>query len=263
LGNFSSLLFELSSDDRLDILMLLKKKPLRLSHISRDLDFTVQETSRNMMRLTDSKLIMKDVNGNYHLTPYGDEALNLLSGFKFIFKNREYLTTHILDCLPETFSLGLGVLERFELVDDVMVAFHNVEDMIANAEKFVWILTNQVLVSTLPFLMQAIERSVEFRLLMPKNFVPPEGLRELIDVPVFSKASQSKCLETRFSESVDVFLCLSEKQVAVIGFPNLNGKFDYFGFKAKNVVSVEWAMELFDYYWQKASSHVPDQLLNA
>jgi predicted transcriptional regulator len=80
LKTFSSLLFELSSSDRLDILSLLKRTPLKLSHISKKLDFTVQETSRNITRLSEAKLIRKDVDGAFHLTPYGEEALNLLLG---------------------------------------------------------------------------------------------------------------------------------------------------------------------------------------
>ncbi|HJW65916.1 MAG TPA: transcriptional regulator, partial [Candidatus Bathyarchaeia archaeon] len=76
--NYSSLLFELASVDRLDIMFLLKKTPLKLSHISNKLNFTVQETSRNMARLSEAELITKDVDGAFHLTPYGEEALNLL-----------------------------------------------------------------------------------------------------------------------------------------------------------------------------------------
>ena len=100
LENWSSLLFELSSIDRLDILMLLKKNPLKLSHISNKLDFTVQETSRNVTRLSEAGLTRKDADGGFHLTPYGEEALNLLSGFKFLYKNREYFMTHTLSLFP-------------------------------------------------------------------------------------------------------------------------------------------------------------------
>jgi len=85
LDNFCNLLFEFSSVDRLDILLLLKKSPLKLSHISSELAFTVQETSRNVARLTDAKLIAKDVDGLFHLTPYGEEALSQLSGFRLLF----------------------------------------------------------------------------------------------------------------------------------------------------------------------------------
>ena len=262
IGDFSSLLFELSSIDRLDILMLLRKNPLKLSHISSKLNSTVQETSRNITRLSDAKLIVKDVDGTFHVTPYCDEALNLLSGFKFLFKNRDYLTTHVLAGLPRRFRAGLGILDSFELVNDVMVAFHNVENMIAEAEKFVWILTNQVLVSALPYLAKAIERGAEFRLLMPKDYMPSKSVRELVTHPVFAKAARTKKLESRFSDKVDVFLCLSEKEVAALAFPNLEGKLDYIGFRAESETAVEWSAALYTYYWNKATSQIPEQLLS-
>jgi predicted transcriptional regulator len=262
LENFNNLLFELSSGDRLDILFLLRKTPLKLSHISKKLDFTVQETSRNITRLSDAKLLGKDVDGAFHLTPYGEEALNLLSGFRFLFKNREYLTAHVLTGLPERFRASIGVLEGCEFVDDVMVAFHNVENMIANAEKFVWILTNQVLASTIPYLKEAVERGTEFRLIMPGDYVPSEGVRELVSNPAFEKANRAKKLENRFLDAVDVFLCLSEKEVAALSFPNLEGKLDYIGFKSKNKSVTDWSKALYEFYWEKASSQVPDQLVS-
>jgi predicted transcriptional regulator len=258
--NFSSLLFELSSTDRLDILALLKETPLKLSHVSKKLDFTVQETSRNITRLSEAKIISKDVDGAFHLTPYGAEALNLLSGFKFLFKNREHFTTHVLTELPARFRASIGVLEGCKFVNDVMVTFHNVENMIAKAEKFVWILTNQVLASTIPYLTQAVERGTEFKLLMPKDYLPSKDVRELISNPAFRKASRTKKLENRFIDKIDVFICLSEKEVAALAFPNAGGKLDYIGFKSNKEAIVDWTKALYEYYWEKATSKVPDQL---
>ncbi len=259
---FNTLLFELSSADRLDILFLLKKTPLKLSHISKKLDFTVQETSRNIIRLSEANMISKDVDGSFHLTPYGEEALNLLSGFRFIFKNRDYLTTHVLIEMPERFRASIGILEGGEFVNDVMVAFHNIENMIAKAEKFVWILTNQVLASTIPYLKQAVARGTEFRLMMPKDYVPSKDVRELVSNPAFEKASRAKKLESRFLDNVDVFLCLSEKEVAALSFPNLERKLDYIGFKSTNKSVTDWSKALYAFYWEKATSQVPDQLVS-
>ena len=261
--NFSSLLFELSSVDRLDILFLLKKTPLKLSHVSKKLDFTVQETSRNIARLSKAKMISKDVDGLYHLTPYGKESLNLLTGFRFLFNNSDYFTNHTLDKVPEIFRASLGVLDRCESVSDVMVSFHNIENMIAEANEFVWILTDQILASTIPYLIQAIERGTQFRLIMPKDYKPSADIRKLVDSPIFERASRSKKLEDRFLEAIDVFLCLSEKQVAALAFPTLKGGFDYTGFRAKNESVVEWSKTVFTYYWNKATTQVPEQLRQA
>jgi predicted transcriptional regulator len=233
---------------------------MKLSHVSKKLDFTVQETSRNITRLSEAKLISKDVDGTFHLTPYGTEAFNLLSGYKFLFKNREYLTAHVLTELPAQFRASLGVLESCELVNDVMVAFRNVENMIAKAEQFVWILTNQVLASTIPYLAQAVERGTKFRLIMPKDYIPSDDMRELVSNPAFEKASRAKELESRFLDEVNVFLCLSDKEVAVLSFPNLEGKLDYIGFKSKNESVVDWTKALYTFYWEKATSNLPEQL---
>ena len=260
LKNFSSLLFELSSIDRLDILFLLQKTPLKLSHVSKKLDFTVQETSRNISRLSEAKLVRKDVDGLYHLTPYGEESLNLLSGFRFIFNNSDYFIAHTLDKVPEMFRVSLGVLDHCEFVSDVMVSFHNIENMIAEADKFVWILTDQILASTIPYLVQAIARGTQFRLMMPRDYNATAGIRKLVDSPIFERASRSRKLENRFIEAIDVFLCLSEKQVAALAFPTLKGGFDYTGFMAKNESVVEWSKTVFTYYWNKATTQVPEQL---
>ena len=258
--SYNRLLFELSSTDRLDILFLLKKTSLRLSRISSKLGFTVQETSRNITRLSKAKLIIKDVDGSFHLTPYGEEVLSLLSGYSFLFENRKYFGTHTLVELPKIFRTSLGVLDGCEFVNDVMAAFHNVEKMIGNAEEFVWILTDQVLASTIPYLTKAIERGVTFRLLMPRDYVPSCDVRELVNNPIFEKASRTGKLENRFLEKIDVFLCLSGNEVAAMAFPRLKGGFDYTGFRAKNEAVMEWSKTIFTYYWNKAITQVPEQL---
>jgi predicted transcriptional regulator len=150
LESLQNLLFELAGAARLEIMFELRKCPLRLSYLSKRLDFTVQETSRNVSRLADAKLVIKKADGKFRLTPYGKDALNLLDGFDFLSKHRDYFATHNLSTLPKEFSFNLASLKGSQLVDDVMVVFSNVEGMIQKAEEYIWILSNQVLVSTLP-----------------------------------------------------------------------------------------------------------------
>ena len=263
MDSLNSLLFELSSSDRLDILYLVKKTPMKLSHISSKLDFTVQEASRNVGRLAEAGLIRKDVDGAFYLTPFGEEVLNLLKGFNFLSDNKDYFLRHSASSLPEQFRASLGIFEHFSYVSDVMIAFHNVEKMIANAEKFVWIMTNQILASTLPYLLQELERGGEFQLLMPKDYRMTEEIFQSTRHPTFDKAVRNRKLEIKFIEKVDFFLCLSEKEVGALGFPSLDGKPDYNGgFRAENEVAVNWAIGLFSYYWEKSTSEVPNQMID-
>jgi len=262
LEDFNTLLFELSSVDRLDIMLLIKKTPLKLSHISSKLDLTVQETSRNVERLADAKLIVKDVDALFHLTPYGEEVLSQLSGIRFLFTNREYFTTHKTNELPRLFESSLGLLENCEPVKDVMIAFRNVEEMIARAEEHVWILTNQILASTIPYLVSALDRGAEFRLMMQKDYNPTKSIRDLVSNPAFAKAVRTKKMDFRFLNKIPIFVCISEKEVSALAFHDINGKLDYTGFKSERNEILEWSKEIFNYYWNKASKQIPDQLTN-
>ena len=263
MDSLNTLLFELSSSDRLDILHLLKKTPMKLSHISAKLDFTVQEASRNVGRLAEAGLIRKDVDSAFYVTPFGEEVLNLLKGLNFLSNNKDYFLRHSASSLPEQFRASLGVLESFTYVDDVMIAFHNVEKMIANAEKFVWIMTNQILASTLPYLLQELERGGEFKLLMPKDYRMTEEIFQSTRHPIFDKAVLNRKLDMRFIEKVEFFLCMSEKEVGAFSFPDLEGKLDYNGsFRAENEAAVTWAKGLFDYYLERSTSEIPDHITN-
>jgi len=262
LETFNTLLFELSSVDRLDIMLLLKKTPLKLSHLSGKLDLTVQETSRNVERLAEAKLIKKDVDALFHLTPYGEETLSQLSGLRFLFKNREYFTTHTTNELPRQFESSLGMLENCEPIKDVMVAFRTVEEMISKAEEHVWILTNQILASTIPYLVSALERGAEFRLTMQKNYTPTKNIIDLVSNPAFAKAARNHKMDFRFLDKIPIFICLSEREVSALAFPDINGNLDYTGFKSERNEIIEWSKGIFDFFWNKASKQIPDQLTN-
>jgi DNA-binding IclR family transcriptional regulator len=46
----------------MNLLEELQKQRMKLSHVSEKLDMTITEASRHLQRLTDAKLIQKDVN---------------------------------------------------------------------------------------------------------------------------------------------------------------------------------------------------------
>lgn len=224
-----------------------------MSYLSKKLDFTVQEASRNIARLAEARLITKQTDGCFRLTPYGEETLNLLAGFDFLTKHREYFTTHTLSTIPKEFSNSIASLIDCQLVDDIMVAFANVENMIQKAKEHVWILSNQILVSTLPYLAEALKRGAEFKLILPTKLVPPKDARERINDPIYLQAIQQMKFESRYLESVDALICLSEKEVAALCFLNTDRKLDYRGFHATDEESLKWTETLFSHYWSIAT----------
>lgn len=246
------LLFELSNEDRLNILQELKKSPLKLSRISERFNFTVPETARNMIRLTDAALIAKDTDGYFHLTPIGEASLQFIPSFEFISKNKKYFKTHTITNLPPEYASSIGALQKSEFVSEVTATLFNAENMIREAEEFVWFSVDQILASALPLFANATERGVELKKLMPRNAAIPPGILTLANDPAFERAARAKKLESRYLDRLGVVILMSEKEVAAIGFQSLDGTFDYESFRTRDEAALKWTKSLFLHYWERA-----------
>jgi predicted transcriptional regulator len=134
-----------------------------------------------------------------------------------------------------------------------MVAFSNVENMIQKAEEYIWILSNQILVSTLPHLEESLKRGVQFKLMLPTTVIPPKDALERMYDPIFLQAIKAGKFENRSLEKIDVLICLSEKEIAALGFLNADGKLDYHGFHATDELSFRWTKSLYSHYWNMAT----------
>jgi predicted transcriptional regulator len=243
LEKLSSLLFELANEDRLKILFKLQDKPLRLTQISDKLNLTVQETSRHLSRLSGAKLITKDPDGQYCLLSYGENLLKLFPGFEFLTEHRDYFNTHSISHLPEEFLNRIGELENCAFTDDVFAALHLAENLIQEANEYIWIIGNQVLMSTLPLLEEAIKRSATFRLILPEDLIPPPGFKPLPYV--------AGRIERRTLKQVDVIIMMSEKE-ARVAFPTRGEKMDPSAFASVAPRPHKWCKDLYEYYWNKA-----------
>ena len=245
------LLFELSNEDRLRILRELGKNPMKLSRVSERFDFTVPETARNMSRLVEADLISKDLDGCFHLTPFGEQALRFLPGYEFITKHKKYLKTHTLSTLCPMYLADIGVFASSEFVDIITSTLFNIENMIREAEEFVWVITDQIPASVLPIYIDTLKRGVDCRKIMPRNASIPPAIFKMGNDPAFTAAAREKKLESRYLDDIDLVLGLSEKVASII-FPDLEGKFDYVSFRTKDAEALNWAKSMFLYYWNKA-----------
>jgi predicted transcriptional regulator len=258
------LLFELSNEDRLNILKVLREEPMKISHVAKSLDFTVQETSRNLSRLSDASLISRGADGTFSLTAYGKSALDLLPGYEFLSKHPEYLNTHTLDRIPHEFFTRIGDLANCTYTGDVMITFYEAEKMMDEAEEYLWLASDQHMVSSVPHIRQALERGVKVRTLTPVDLKYPEGYFEQEVVkeywPVYMSAMNSGQYEDRWLETVDTPMGLSDKQSGRLFFPKIEGDFDYKGFTATDERSHRFIKDLFEYYWDRASTKMPEHL---
>jgi predicted transcriptional regulator len=249
--------FELSNEDRLDILFKLQKNRMKVTTLSQELDITTQECSRHIARLSEVSMVEKDTEGFFNLTNYGRVSLRLIPSWRFISEHSDYFNTHTLEKFPTQLVCRIGELHKSDPTENVMVTFHIVESLIVDAEEYIWLMHDQYLLNTLPLLREKLEKGVKFRTFEPLTKEPRKSLDpmrphyiEEDDELFFMKAWESGKVSTRFSDDIEAFLYVSEKE-AIIAFPLNEGSFDYIGFHSKEPSMLRFCRDLFDFYWEK------------
>jgi predicted transcriptional regulator len=255
MGDIFDLFFELSNEGRMAILEKLLDTELKLSRISLELDLPVQEVSRQLSRLDKQGLVQKTPDGSYMITSYAEQVLRFVPSIKFLSDNVDYLKTHDLNGVPYEFIMRIGELSETTYEGDVMKMFHRSEQMIEEAEEYFWVMSDQILMSSMRYTEEAIGRGIEHRFLGPRNIEPPEEFyteavkRGIIGVE--GKASH------KFLDKIDVMITLTDKEVQIL-FPSRDGSFDYSGFHSVNSNAFKWAKDVYEHYWASTDILRPD-----
>jgi predicted transcriptional regulator len=235
----SGLLFELSSEERMAMLLSLRKERTKLSHIAQRQNLTVTEASRHLQRLADAMLVQRYADGRYGLTKLGELSLLLAGGLEFVSSNREYFLEHDSSALPGKFIDRLGELSSCSLQADTISNFAYEEKMFQSAEVFCWAIADQVHWGAPSIVRERTQKGVAFRSILPKEINPPIGYKPPAGV------------ERRVLPAVDVIVIVTDKE-AVFGLPYLNRKMDYSQFRSSDPRFREWCRDLFLHYWEKA-----------
>ena len=237
------LLFELSSSERMRIMLEVQKQRLKLSHISKKLDITVTETSRHLQRLSEARLIQKDVEGLYGPTPFGVLVLALLSGLGFVSNYRDYFMEYSVSCIPYEFVERIGELAEGGFGAETFRNLEETEKMFREAREYIWILSDQVLTSAAPTVGEKVKGPFEFRVILPEVAMPPDHKSPI--------PSTTPGVRKRVLQKVEVVIVMTEK-VAAFCLPNRIGRIDYTGFGGSDPKFHKWCKDLYLYYWEKA-----------
>ncbi len=250
---FHDLLFELSNEDRHRILLRLLQGEAKMTHISRELGIPVQEVSRQLNRMERVNLVGKDVDGSYRITPYGRLTLRLMKGQEFVTEHQEYFNTHTLQGAPPALVKRIDELSESSLIEEVVVYIRNVERVFEEAEDHVWCLVNQYIASTIPICREAFKRGIRARTIDARDFEAPQELLDVVtpeDSRVWYNALATGQLEMKIVDEVKVDLWMNEKEVAVLSFPSIDGRFDYSGFTSSDERALRWCEELYLHHWE-------------
>jgi predicted transcriptional regulator len=241
------------------MLQQINKETMNVTNLSKELNLTTQEASRHLSRLTDVGLTQKDNEGSYHLTLYGELVLTQTEALAFTSKYRDYFTSHLVIHLPPPFVTRISDLAGSICIDDISDTFYRVDKVIQEAEECICTITDQHLMSTYPLLREAVRKDVQIKNIEARDWVVSPDIRQAWHTKeavhsVWAEARTEGLLQEKILHRLDIFLYMSEKEVAGVAFPLQNGKFDYLGFAGTDERTLKWCMDLFQYYWGKARS---------
>jgi predicted transcriptional regulator len=249
---FHDLMFEVSNEDRVKILRELRRQRSTYSDLSRKLDITTQEVSRHLSRLTENGLTTRRTDGLLELTHYGGLVLRQLKAVEFTSKHREYLIDHVLNRLPDKLVSRMGELRGCTLNLDVMVSIHRVQKILQEAEEYVWDLNLPYIASAFPYIKGIFERGVEGRFLHGEELELPDEMRGERE-RVFSESEIRDLKATGLYKErlveAGLIIYMSEKELALLCFPDAEGRFDYMGFTSTDLEALNWCRDVFLHYW--------------
>jgi len=237
----SELLFELASDERLALLTEMESQPLRQSDVARKLSLTVQETSRQLERLADARLVSKDSESRYGVTPFGRIVLSILPSFSLVQQQRDFLLTHDLSSLPIAFVHRIGELSNHRSISRLDEAMAHLEHVIKGANKYVWILADQNVRQAYPHEHAA---GVPFRLILPKS-VDSEIVQTL-------RTRIGGTLQIARMTEVNLTIAMNEETAAVY-FRNRDGQMDFMkGFASEESTFHRWCEDMYNFLWSQS-----------
>ncbi len=235
-------MFEVASEDRLQILTLLEQKALRLSEIARKLSATDPEASRHLSRLSKAGLVAKTTEGAYALTPLGRLACAILPSFAILASRREYFLSHDLSSVPSQFLRRIGELAEHRYLDHLDEILGLAQELTREATEYVWIMTDR------PVRFEHRHPrpgSLSVRCIVPRSF----------DEATLSLLRQNwpgASIELVYLDTIPAALLLNERRAGIL-LPGLDRQIDWNkGLSGRSPDFHGWCRDLFEHQVSRA-----------
>lgn len=235
------LFFELSNEDRVNILNLLQTEHLNLTNISNKLDLRNQETSRHLSRLEESGLVIKNTDGTYQNTAFAKLVLRKQSEIGFLLEHRDYFNSHKVEGLPSSLIANLGVFSKSIHINDTLNALQVVKKIIDESQEYLYRLSDQFMMVLLDPIVAAAERGINYYFIYSAEIKVPPNAKETVRL---RDAARKGNFFSYTHENVRAFMVMSEKEV-MLAFPKLDGSYNYTGFNSTSPDVLRWCKELY------------------
>ena len=238
----NELLFELSHSVRYEIMKALAAEPLKLTKLGELVGANNPEVSRHLDRLREAKMVNKNPDGGYGLTPTGRLVMAMLPGFTFVADNIDWLGQQDLSGLPSTFITRLGNLTSYRMVKGFVDVSGAIIGIYESMEEHYRICTHVIRPETAPMFRDKIADGFDIR------FIIDESLQ--LSAEVLEQIS-SYGEHWRVVPKIPALFAFSERS-AFVEFPTSMGGYDFSsGLYSDEPAFRQWCEELFEYLWSQ------------
>lgn len=247
---------EISSEQRLGIILYLDREKSNLANLARHFDATAPEIHRNLGRLQKTGIVKKDSDGKYQLTLYGKTICTQIPTIVFMSKNKKYFENHDFADIPSKHIQRLGALLDSELITGYVKVMEQWETIYKNANEYIC----NILIETpynerlLKILEDKLTRKIRISSIFSEYAIIPKERQEILAKFSFSKFVKEGLLEKRMRKGMKFGIVLNERESG-LSFPSDNGEPDLSRmFYSQDTFFHEWCLDFFNDCWKDATA---------
>ena len=253
---------EIASEQRLSILLKLSEKKYKMSIMAKELDATVPEIHRNFTRLVKSGLILKDAEGNYELTLFGQTICVQIPSLVFMSKNQKYFKNHSFGDIPTKFIQRVGALENSQLLSGYVKVLDQWQTIYKNSNEFIFNILVEVSYTPdfIDTLTERLQKNVKINSIFSESAVISKDRKKVLEKSVFKNYISNDALKRKMKKDIKVVVVLNEKEAGV-SFPTSDGEVDLSKmFYSTDPLFHEWCLDFFNQSWKTATSFQENKL---
>ena len=247
-------LLEISSEQRLKIILNLLEKNSKLSELAKIVNATTQEIHRNLDRLSKARIVQKDSDGFFCLSTYGKTVCKIFPLVNFLSQNKEYFRKHDFGNLPDKFIVRLGSLSNGNYIKGVSIVLEKWKEIIENANEYVFGIVYEYPLELVRPIVTKAKNGIKVNSIFYKSAIIPKGRKKLVEQLDLSDLIKEKKINRKIIKNIPAVIMLNEKEASV-NFHSLEQEIDMSSmFYSTDPKFHEWCLDYFRYCWYGSES---------
>lgn len=240
-----SLLWELSSENRLSIIRMLERSPKGLTELSNDLDLPSMETKKQLDNMIMLDIIENEIGEEYRITSVGWAALELIKALEHVTARSDYYKRHDLRSLPTGLIRQIDHLDGTEILANSEQGGDVIVKRQGRVNRFCWVYADFIPPFLVPILSNMLDRSVSINIVSSN-----ESIREVRAKLIGHKNQQ---IEYRATKKATAFLLVND-DFAILGLPRVFGGIDLnMPIMGDLPQFRSWCESLFHVFWKQGT----------